>query len=80
MKFDLQLLPLLVRYPTLYVRHIADAEFSTWYCHPRIPSVVTWSPQWVVAVTVRCPHADASTRECFHCTKTDVRFLASMLS
>ena len=80
MKFDLKLLPLLIGDAALNVCHVADAELAPWHCHPRLPSVVAWSAQGMVAVAVACPDTDASTREGFHRAETDVRLFASVLA
>jgi hypothetical protein len=72
MKFDFQLEGVLIRNPAIVERLGADAELSTRQLHPRIPSVVAWSSQWVVCVAVACPHPCASLRPRFECTATDV--------
>ena len=79
-KFDLKLLSLLIGDATLNICHIRDAELAPWHCHPRLPSVVAWSAQWMVAVAVACPDTDASTREGFHRAEADVCFFASVLA
>ena len=79
MKFDLKLLSLFVGDAALNVTHIRDAEFAPWQSHPRRPSVVTRSAQWVVGVAVACSHLYASPCESLHRSEADVRFFASVL-
>ena len=80
MKFDLKLLSLLVGYAALDVAHIRDAELAPWQSHPRCPSVVTRSAQWVVRVAVAGPHLYASPCQCFHRSEAHMRLLASVLA
>ena len=80
MKFDLKLLPLLVGYAALNVTHVTDAELTPWQSHPRCPSVVTGSAQWVVGVTVARPHLNASPCESLHRSQAHMRLLASVLA
>ena len=56
MKFDFELQGVLIRYPAIVVRLGGDAKFAPWQLHPRVPTVVAWSPQWVIAVAMTGPY------------------------
>jgi hypothetical protein len=80
MKFDLKLLSLFVGDAALDVTHIRDAQLTPWQSHPRRPTVVTWSAQWVVGVAVARSHLNASPCQSLHCSETHMGFFASVLA
>ena len=72
MKFDFELQGILVGYSAIVVRLGGDAKFAPWQLHPAVPTVVAWSPQWVIGVAVARPHPCASLRPCFQCPTANV--------
>ena len=80
MKFDLKLLPLLIRDAALDVRHVRDAQPEPRQRHPRLPTVVARSAQRVVRVTARSPHLNAPPRQSLHRAQTHMRLLAAVLA
>ena len=80
MKFDLKLLPLLIRYAALDVTDVRDAQLQSWQRHPRLPSVVTRSAQRMVRVAARSPHLYAAPRQSLHRPQTHMRLLAPVLA
>ena len=80
MKFDLKLLPLLIRDAALDVRHVRDAQLQPRQRHPRLPTVVARSAQRVVRVAARSPHLNAPPRQSLHRPQTHMRLLAPVLA
>ena len=80
MKFDLKLLPLLIRDAALDVRHVRDAQLQPRQRHPRLPSVVARTAQRMVRVAARCPHLNAPPRQSLHRPQTHMRLLAAVLA
>ena len=80
MKFDLKLLPLLIRDAALDVTDVRDAQLQPRQRHPRLPSVVARSAQRVVRVASRSPHLNAPPRQSLHRPQTYMRLLATVLA
>ena len=57
------------------IRLRRDAELSLWQLHPRVPAVVAWTVQWVVAISLTGSHLRASLCDCLHSSAADVRLL-----
>ena len=78
MKFDFELETVFKRHPVMEVHNVLKQEAAFRQFHPGIPLGVTRAAQWMMAVTLTGPHLDASTRESFPGSQTDVGLLAPL--